>query len=769
MILASVSTARVLPRFLVFLALLLLAWRAYRGKRHGSAATLAMVASAWVYYFHDINNWLQMLGADSFTETTAPTLSEIRFWLSTMGQVLRPNLRLSLLIAYVAATALVILLIEGLARYGKVSPRYLRRSIGLFAAALIVLSCSSTLWQTVVAFAANSSLEKQVRANFAAPPGLAATAQRKLQVVVYIGESTTMMHWGLYGYPRATTPQLQEIAGHDPGLIVFQNVYSTHTHTSQSLFEALSVAVRKGDELFQITDRRRVSMVDILAAASVPTLLLSNQGKSGTWNMMAPVIFAKARQIYSVEARIAGNMELQIERPFDDVFFGSAQWPLSGVATPAVTFLHSVAGHGPYLEHIPPAYRHNVDGLLDSQETAAIVGSGAGQRQAIEDYDSAMAYVDHAISRQLARVAAWPDPAVLIYFSDHGEAPTDDRGHESSRPLYEMLRVPFLVYFNSAARRGEPQLFARYQALAGSHEIATLAQFPATLFDLLDVQLTGGVAVPLPPVIGAPASPDPILVRKLASGAMAVANLTGFTPQQAAGDVEFSGDPMLRSFVAARALGAGRACAAGTDSFAAARRGSIALGCISVDVMDHEGKLALVAGDAPRPGLALLLKTAEVSGAGVWLHLQHGASGDCTELLALSARDHVAAAALKTVELDGQAPWAPACAQQLNMAGVEVAASLPAEAAAACAAALHKGVAFAADDACRSTAHEIADLRNKGFAGVAVAAIAADAALAAPQALGSKIYLEDAEPDAVAPEFARAARVSFNTQVPNRQ
>ena len=37
---------------------------------------------------------------------------------------------------------------------------------------------------------------------------------------------------------------------------------------------------------------------------------------------------------------------------------------------------------------------------------------------------------------------------ILIYFADHGESPATARGHDSSRLTYEMLHVPFLIYFN---------------------------------------------------------------------------------------------------------------------------------------------------------------------------------------------------------------------------------------------------------------------------------------------------------------------------------
>ena len=42
-------------------------------------------------------------------------------------------------------------------------------------------------------------------------------------------------------------------------------------------------------------------------------------------------------------------------------------------------------------------------------------------------------------------------PFIFIYFADHGESPSTSRGHDSSIATYEMLHVPFFVYFNDLA------------------------------------------------------------------------------------------------------------------------------------------------------------------------------------------------------------------------------------------------------------------------------------------------------------------------------
>ena len=40
-------------------------------------------------------------------------------------------------------------------------------------------------------------------------------------------------------------------------------------------------------------------------------------------------------------------------------------------------------------------------------------------------------------------------PTIFIYLSDHGESVYTGNGHDSSRFVHEMIRIPFLIYYNN--------------------------------------------------------------------------------------------------------------------------------------------------------------------------------------------------------------------------------------------------------------------------------------------------------------------------------
>jgi hypothetical protein len=136
----------------------------------------------------------------------------------------------------------------------------------------------------------------------------------------------------------------------------------------------------------------------------------------------------------------------------------------------------------------------------------------------VDDYDTAVSGVDANLARTISAVAASQKPIIFIYFSDHGEAVATDDGHDSARFRVEMSTVPFLVYFNEAARQTFPERFAQMKELATTRNVATLAQLIPTLLKLMGVTVDPQAGFDIPPPLGAPWAPYPIVVRSTVEG-----------------------------------------------------------------------------------------------------------------------------------------------------------------------------------------------------------------------------------------------------------
>ncbi len=493
------------------IALLLLSRR-----RWFLAACAFALALLWLSFHLPVSLYLESLGADSFAETQGFDLDEARFWAQTLREAIQPDFSLKKFVAYLAAAVLLWAALRALLqRMGLAGRRALAGHLAV-ALACMGLAVHQTTAQALAFYLENTAKFHATASHFDRAPPPAQQQGPALDLVVYIGESTSTMNMGLYGYTRATTPALRARAARDAQLLVFDAVLATHAHTSRSLLEALSFGVDASQAFVPITERDRISVVDVLRQAGLEPRLLSNQGQGGSWDQASSVIFRNS--VNTFRARVRSG-QADASPPWDHAFFEAQlqALPPPGPAAQAL-FLHSYAGHGPYLQNIPPAFREPVDAQLQTLAPGQVVREPGVSVAQIEAYDAAIRYVDHSVDRLMARLQTAPRPTVLVYFSDHGDAVFAGFGHDSARFRHEMARVPFLIYFNDAAARARPELLAKYRRLAQARRVATLAQLPSTLLDLAGVRILDAQAVLQTPVVGEPVELPPILVRQTVEG-----------------------------------------------------------------------------------------------------------------------------------------------------------------------------------------------------------------------------------------------------------
>jgi glucan phosphoethanolaminetransferase (alkaline phosphatase superfamily) len=499
----------------------------FSARKRWLAASTLVLGTAWLLYYRSILKWVSYLGSDSFSEAQHFDLAEALTFLETTTQVLQRE-GLGIIAATLLAGSLAVFSIHMVGRRlrrGRWNP-----GSTPFMTSALVLVAGAWLSQVYPAFGAfrwNSQYYQGIYDNFHAHTDVrlaAETPLTDLNVIVHIGESTTSMNMGIYGYMRPTTPELEAFAADNDNLLVFHDVLSTHTHTAPSLLEALSIGADPAEDFLPISERKRTAIIDLLKQAGISTALISNQGQTGSWNNLAStVVFRNVdEKEFSFDSTWMGEMEHFASRPLDHEFLlpaleRSGQLERPG---PSVLFLHSYAGHSPYWRHIAPEFREPVDDLLAGLPEIAIVGEGITNRQhtirRLEQYDAVIRYVDQLVATVLRRVQASPHPVVYIYFSDHGEAIYAGLGHDSSRFLHEMARIPFLVYFNDAAAQSYPGIVEQFRGAARAQRVSTLAQFPASLLSLFGLSVDGDglQGIGLEELDSLP----PILTRETAAG-----------------------------------------------------------------------------------------------------------------------------------------------------------------------------------------------------------------------------------------------------------
>jgi len=710
------------------LAVVAMLWR--RGKPW-KAATVLFVGAVWMLYSRSLLDWLLHLGSDSFSEAQDFDITEAAVFLETLGQVFEPE---SFLIVALTACA-------GIGVAGSVhllGRRLFQERWRLTAAPMLLTASAATIafvaLQVYPAFASfrwNSQYYQSIHDNFHAHEGRAANPgvePAPLNVIVHIGESMTSMNMGLYGYVRDTTPKLGAFAASRDSLLVFRNVFSPHTHTAPSLLEALSIGVDASEDFIPISDRQRISIVDLLEGAGIQTALISNQGRSGAWNNLASTVVFKnvsARE-FSLATSWLGELDHYAARPYDHEFLTGTLDRAEYLEQPGprLVFLHSYAGHSPYHRNIPPDLRHPVDGFFDGLSDAVIVGNvGQPSRivRRVQQYDSVVRYNDAVIAELLHKVEASPHPGVYVYFSDHGEAVYTGRGHDSSRFVHEMARVPFLIYFNDAALELRRDTFLQLRAASRAGHTSTLSQVPATLMFLFGI--TDGQATYTPLGLEHPRELPPILTRQTADG-------FSFLPlgnRTLPGDAQFVAhardDPPTTIFLASRSTasdGPGL-CYGGVNTIAQALRGAIVAQCLHV-------RLSAAAEAASGPslsgedGAALVGKLLELGrsyGHPVWLEIEDPRpAGQCTALLSLVAgapHRGVMEGSLLMLPAEGAGALdedLDACLDGLRAAGFRIGLRLPSDAVDACSAALTDGGSVAP---CALLQRLVADAERSGL------------------------------------------------------
>ena len=688
--------------YTMLLGLLLIFWVQVSQRQWLRATISFLIAAFWLVYSESLVFWLNGLGADSYSEAQHFDWEEAIFFFKTLPSILSPIYPYRRLTIYVIL-GIALLWSLGRARraLGISRAHYQRAQLiaGLVIVALPLVKIATGAYLSAVD---NSTLYRQATQNFdhAIAP---ISFPNSLKVVVYIGESTSAMNFGVYGYPRATTPQLLRLRNEDPGLILFDNVMATFTHTSQSLLETLSIGLDASQNAQPIMTRQRLSLVDLLADSHVPVALLSNQGETGTWNMASRIVFRKAKRTYSVKSGAAGNADFKIPRPYDLDFFTPELAALLRDLprkSPSVIFLHSYAGHGGldgYLTALPAAFRGKVDDFLTNRLPVQIFGDVVNQplvtqlTEGAETYDAAMRYVDFSISQIIAQVSKVEEPVVYLYFSDHGESSFSASGHESSRFKLEMGRVPFVMYFNQAARNQYADLYAKYRSLSGGTSISTLAQVPATVIDLLGGSAQARRELPeLTGVIGDPAGkpPPPVLVRSTGSGDTFV-SLTNTesiaSPLAQGGLVTNAADDATRVYVArqTRVLAPTLLCYGKADTLASALRGALAGDCVGIALASSGADAfttSLGPGQPPGPGLASILRIVEPQKRSLWIDATAaGLPGSCESLGRALAAD--GQASTRTIGFPADAPKPGSalltCAGKLRDLGLRVALQVP--------------------------------------------------------------------------------------------
>jgi arylsulfatase A-like enzyme len=218
-------------------------------------------------------------------------------------------------------------------------------------------------------------------------------------------------HVGAYGYPRATTPNIDRLAAHG---VRFSRAYSQAPHTSFSVASMLTgkyfptlARLAPGEKHAPIAEVLRTYGWRT-AAFYPPAVFYVDAAKTKTY----------AETNFGFE--YVKFEYIDAERRADQVLAYYDQIK----PTKSFVWIHFFEPHEPY-------------------ETHAGFGFGAGD---VDRYDSEIAYTDAAVGRLVAETRKRRPNTVVIVAADHGEEFDEHGGRYHGSTLYEeQLHVPLVV------------------------------------------------------------------------------------------------------------------------------------------------------------------------------------------------------------------------------------------------------------------------------------------------------------------------------------
>lgn len=297
-------------------------------------------------------------------------------------------------------------------------------------------------------------------------------------VVLVIGESTNRWNWQLYGYPRATTPQLLDETA---DAVVFRDVISGASGTVASFRLMLTPA--EVDR--PLDDEAEPSVLLLAKAAGYKTYWISNQHD----RYINPRFAAEADVV-----RIVNSGGSRGDRKLDEGVLPAWDEALRDDAPRKLIVVHLLGAHPHYEMRSPPEYKRFSgvdDPVIEQMRKDARSPWVRLQRNS---YDNAMLYQDAVIARLLRSFKADDDSrsGAFLYTSDHAQEvghTRDFAGHTLSEPG---LTVPLFVWLSKRPdARTDAQLEARpFQTDQLDWTVLDLARIH-TRFDLPQLALLG--------------------------------------------------------------------------------------------------------------------------------------------------------------------------------------------------------------------------------------------------------------------------------------
>lgn len=270
-------------------------------------------------------------------------------------------------------------------------------------------------------------------------------------LVLVIGESTNRQRMSLYGYPRKTTPNLDNLRDE---LYVFNDVITPRPYTIEALQQVLSFADTEKPEDFLL----KPTLINMMKQAGYDISWITNQQTQTRRNTMLTTLSQMAdHQVY------LNNNRAQNASQYDEAVVSPFIGVLNTKPRKKLIIVHLLGTHRKYAYRYPQKYAK----FATDKDVPLWV-----KKELLDEYnsyDNAILYNDYVVSILIEELKKTQGNNVLVYLSDHGEEVFDTPSHlfagrDEASPLPAMYTIPFIIWASPQYRREHNHTWSNYES-----------------------------------------------------------------------------------------------------------------------------------------------------------------------------------------------------------------------------------------------------------------------------------------------------------------
>ena len=414
-------------KYLIFLIFFITSLILFKKKQFILFSIFFLIQLFTIIYWDSLILWLRDLAGDSLSEVNTLNIYFIYSWLLSIFNYFEPDIRISNFLKFYSI---------GLITYFSFFIFFKKQKIYSLYFPLILTSVFLYLFINfnISHLLVNVTTQKDIKQYFKNSK-ITHKAKNGINVILYIGESNSSLHTQNYINNLMSNAKIL-----DKGKFVyFDDIYATHTHSTPSLLRLLSVAKNDNENLIKPIVKRNSLNIFSFLDSSIKKSYISSTGITGFNNIHYPIFFEDFDRKFFLD-----NSNYNFEKEF---FLDSFQNVIGDKNKDNLIIFHSTVGHAPYLKYIPKK-TNDLNENNNKEFHIKLLGNNKKNYVDYSNYKKALKYNFNILESIISEINE-NTPTILIYLSDHGESVYTGMGHDSSRLVHEMLRIPFLIYYNN--------------------------------------------------------------------------------------------------------------------------------------------------------------------------------------------------------------------------------------------------------------------------------------------------------------------------------